>query len=65
MVRDRIAGAPFADGTEFLPHARPSGPSELAHQALAERVDYGFGEAFAGGRSEFTRQTVGFRMFDA
>jgi hypothetical protein len=64
-VQDRILGAPFADGAEFVTHAQASGFAALADQPLAKSVDNGVGERFAGGCGEFARQVVGFRMFDA
>src|ERR1035438_6486237 len=60
-----IAGAPLADGTEFIAHAGTSGLSALPDQALAQGVDYGFSQGFAGRGGEFARQVVGFGMFDA
>jgi hypothetical protein len=65
MVQDRILGAPFADGTELISYAWASGLSTLAQQALAQGVDHGFSQAFAGRGGEFARQVVGFRVFDA
>jgi hypothetical protein len=65
MVQDRIPGAPFADGTEFFPHAWTSGLSTLPHQALAQGVDHGLSQGFAGLCGQLTRQAVGFRVFDA
>jgi len=64
-VQDRIPGASFADGAEFITHAQSSGFAALAEQPLAKSVDHGVGERFAGRRGEFARQVVGFRMFDA
>jgi hypothetical protein len=64
-VQDRILGAPFANGAEFVSYARASGIAALAEQPLAKSVDHGFGEAFAGCGGEFSGQAVGFRVFDA
>ncbi len=64
-VQDRVPGASFANGAEFVAYVRGAGFTALAHQALAEGVDYSLGKAFTGCGGEFPGQAVGFGMFDA
>src|ERR1039458_10316240 len=45
VVQDRIAGAPLANGSEFVAQAWRSGLSALADQPLPKSVDHGFSQA--------------------